>query len=1044
VPSGNYYLVARLDPEGVIADTDATNDVAVSSSFVLVENTSEVVPDLTVEDIYVLPDRAFPTLTDLTRGFVLRNKGGVDALEVITETYLSRGDDNLDDDDTLVATSDPVRVDRRSRVDVGPDKIVLMDEITPPMDGEVEVHVIVRAIVRDAGLEDGNPDDNTVAAPDPIVVSDELADGPDIVVRDFEVTSPSAFLGGTLQIGATIANEGTLDVSTFFCAVRLSEESRPNPEMSQLLNNVIISSLNSGDEISVMESLDIPGLITPGEYFVSIECDPRAALDETFRSNNTLVYDQRVTITDQADIDMYVDAVTLPGSVPEGQPFDVVATICVDGSNPSGPTTAALYRNTGARVTFGSEPTTTFPVPNINPGACEDVSVEVDADCEQFRSDYYYGVEVDAGSNVPETDEGNNTLSSSTATTFEGRFCSCEEDNFRPNFSLQGAEPITEGSYDAAVCRIGSCDYYSVTLQGGDSLIVRTDFEADRGLLETSLVGADGVSQIDSSDRPVNQQVEVFDVDAGAGGDAWTVKVCGTPSGPRNYYSLDVDVIEQATTVDVIPHDLQLPVRDSFPIGSGVDLSFTVHNVGQVTSAPFQAVAILTQNDQIGDADDVVLDTIDIGAVTPGSPGRSVQATVDLPLTVMDGDYFIAVDLDPSGDLADDDPSNNLTLSDTLTVRTECFDPLEPNEDFSEASTIQDGTFSNLVACESSPDFYKLCVDDGKQFSVSASFTDANGDIDMKLYDSRNTEIAESASSNTDVETVSVDYVNGAQCFWIEVYMLGVPNQPPVENDYSLDVSVQDVPDALQCSGYAEPNDNFAQASSYVEATRRTNALDRCPVADADYYRLDLVDGQTVDLEATFDPTNQGGELWMELYNPFQTFERSAATAPGLPTASIESFTASQTGTHYVKITINSNERNATYRLSVSGLSTLDLLVDDFNIIDTPYAPGDAVPFDFTLFNLGTQGLMSAADYDLYLGTSATPDPGNDLKLGSTRQTPTLGANDSVDLSGQVVLPSAGDIPAGSLYLHVVVDPAQTTADVDFTNNSGSLPITVN
>src|SRR5690606_28629057 len=115
------------------------------TSIVRVENTAQMLPDISVENVYALPDRAFPVLNRVMRGFTLANRGPEAVFNVVHKTYLSVGSAVLTEDAILLHTSEPATLGARAVLEIDPEQFVLTEEIIPPADSELEVYVIVEA-----------------------------------------------------------------------------------------------------------------------------------------------------------------------------------------------------------------------------------------------------------------------------------------------------------------------------------------------------------------------------------------------------------------------------------------------------------------------------------------------------------------------------------------------------------------------------------------------------------------------------------------------------------------------------------------------------------------------------------------------------------------------------------------------------------------------------------------------------------------------------------------------------------------------------------
>jgi len=103
------------------------------------------------------------------------------------------------------------------------------------------------------------------------------------------------------------------------------------------------------------------------------------------------------------------------------------------------------------------------------------------------------------------------------------------------------------------------------------------------------------------------------------------------------------------------------------------------------------------------------------------------------------------------------------------------------------------------------------------------------------------------------------------------------------------------------------------------------------------------------------------------------------------------------------------------------------------------YRANDEVRFGFVLANLGTISVTTPS-YQLFYGTSATPNMASDISLG-TFVAPTIAGNSSASVADRANVPGAA--VAGQGYLHLVVDPAGTTGDVNAANNVMTIPITI-
>ncbi len=1034
--AGEYHLVAWLNPSGELANENPEDGFGVSSQVVRVSSEAGVRPDVVVEDVYTVSDRAYPTLNEVNRGFTLSNEGGGQAFDVSTTTYLSIGDAELDDSDREIHTSESTRdLAPDESVEVGPDRITL-DEDVAPEGGEQEVYVIVEATPEGDTSEEIT--DNNVAASDPpIVVSDERVDGPDIAVDSFSVSPETTYLDGSLQVTMSVSNQGTDDVGSFVCGLYLGSEQRIDTSSDPRFSSISITSLASDSTTEVDRAVTVPALYDPGTYYIYTYCNPDGGLDEPYRNNNRMIHPEPIEITNEADVDLFVDELEVPEQVSEGDEVELTATACVRGSNPSGQTEGALYRTTDSQVDFeDDEPVQTFEVPNIVPGECKDISLTWTASCENFEENYAFGVAVDTEEKLPEDNRDNNTARGTNSLEIDGEYCQCTPDGYGDIDDYNEAPTMSAGEYSASICSPGSCDYFAVLLDHHQSVMVETTYDNDKGPLETTLYHSDGITALDSDASPDRQRVAHFNAET-SDDTYYYFSVCGADSSARNLYNFDLDVLSPKSGVDLIPRRPELPTQDTFSIGEEVEVDLNIHNIGDTDSGAFEVDLSISPDSTPNNGNDVPLTpaSVSVDPVT-GAGSTTVSADVELPTSIDAGEYYLVAEIDPSGALNETTTSNNVALSRALEVEAECFDPLEPNDSLATARSISERSYSNLSACAQSDDYYELCVNDDEKFSVTTTFNNQEGDLDMELLDQHFETIDSSARTGVDEEEVSVDYVNGDQCYYVHTFLQ--TSQQSLEINYEMNVDVETVDPSLQCDSHFEPNDAFGTASSFIAATKHDQALDRCPASDTDYYRLQLERGQQVTLAGTLDPTSQPGSLTLQLYEPNQQPTRNASTAPGLPTAEIEDYIAPSAGTYYLQVTASGSSRRISYTLEGEGLEGIDLAADNLWFWQGEYEANDTLLYEFDFANQRAETAISPT-YSVYLGDSQTLDTSDDTELTSVTYND-LPGNTTETVTDEVQLPAS--IPSGETrYIHVQVSADGSQQDDIQTNNVATLAI---
>lgn len=147
-------------------------------------------------------------------------------------------------------------------------------------------------------------------------------------------------------------------------------------------------------------------------------------------------------------------------------------------------------------------------------------------------------------------------------------------------------------------------------------------------------------------------------------------------------------------------------------------------------------------------------------------------------------DFSEHVDAGPS----DAPPIDAMLVPDPCTV-------LEPNNDPSTALALTTGEDRFAAICPSDDlDFYKVTVVDGQTLDFKVLFKNANGDLDMQLYDSTGVSvIAESRSFDDDEEIKCPNDAGMPACAMLAAgdYIVKVfPAVPGTTNVYRLGVTI--------------------------------------------------------------------------------------------------------------------------------------------------------------------------------------------------------------------------------------------------------------
>lgn len=161
---------------------------------------------------------------------------------------------------------------------------------------------------------------------------------------------------------------------------------------------------------------------------------------------------------------------------------------------------------------------------------------------------------------------------------------------------------------------------------------------------------------------------------------------------------------------------------------------------------------------------------------------------------------------------------------------------------------------SGLVVTKADPDYYSFDIPAGSTVTASALFSHAQADVDIYLLTDDCTAAYDSGISISDNETVS--FTNcGATPVPAKLAVVVFSGSVGDCSDYGLVISTEAVCSDDPLAG----NDSCATAFNLSTGLSINLVVNRC--APSDYYRLNLIPGETIDLEMTLNPAEADLDL---------------------------------------------------------------------------------------------------------------------------------------------------------------------------------------
>ena len=386
-------------------------------------------------------------------------------------------------------------------------------------------------------------------------------------------------------------------------------------------------------------------------------------------------------------------------------------------------------------------------------------------------------------------------------------------------------------------------------------------------------------------------------------------------------------------------------------------------------------------DDVAPDDDDVAPDDDDV------APDDDDIGPDDDDTTPPPDDDDIVLDDDDTTPAPDDD---DIVPDDDDATPPGCVDDgYEDNDADSAPASVGGGPTPDLVTCDGDEDWFAFDVAIAEMVSVDVVFSDAEGDIDLQLFDPSGTFLTGSQSVDDD-EAVGPLQAQVAGDYLARVWLWSDAGSVP-GNEYDLVVTTD--PPVCVDDGY-EDNDSPATAAPISPGT--ISDLQVC-AADGDYWEVPLSAGETVAVFLAFDDGE--GDIDLRLKDAGGTTLASSLSVTD--DEAIPSFTASGGGDYLIEVDLWSDAGpfpgNA-YDLTVSLPGCLD---DDLE----PNASS---------LTATTTGSYAFSDYGLSLCTGDVDWFERDLSAGETIEVDVLFEDAAGDVDLEFYVPPSADWADGS------------------------------
>lgn len=253
---------------------------------------------------------------------------------------------------------------------------------------------------------------------------------------------------------------------------------------------------------------------------------------------------------------------------------------------------------------------------------------------------------------------------------------------------------------------------------------------------------------------------------------------------------------EQVLTVTdgSLPIDLLVstPTASSATVaaGSNVTIDTTVTNAGTAAVGAFYVKVMISADPEIT-AGDVQLHSVQVMGLAGGANAPQ-SLTVAMPMTVDNRPWYVGVVVDPDGEIAETDETNNASsLSGLMTTTggSGCTeDANEPNETPATATVLAAGQLPALKVCGQTADWFKMDLGIGDRLTSRIDFQNANGDLDLAVFAMTNPLAPIDASEGS----ANMEEVDSGVALAAGTYLVKVSMSEAASNEYSLTAALQD------------------------------------------------------------------------------------------------------------------------------------------------------------------------------------------------------------------------------------------------------------
>ena len=1023
IASGDYYLAVIADDQAQVGEVDREDNIALSVVPVSIRGLNDTGADFSLCGLSVSSfigveagqRPLIPLGEQLSAQLCIANLGDSPVIESPYAIYLSQ-DGILDDSDILLAQGVEQAIGAEDRLNL---EII----IDIPSDTALGVYRLLGVADPEGTELERREDNNLRASPIPfeLVEPGEVA-GVDLVVSSIEIDREQIYWGQKLSGTLTLNHRGDVDVSRLF-VVRFNALPVDMGIPPQQLPSLNVNGIEAGQSLSLPFELSISPRIPEGRYRLQIELDPTNSTNDVNPGNNRRSNADILTLGGEPNFDPAARELSFEtDSIEAGQDLELSLQVANLGDDPTGTFKVAFYISSDRLLGLGDTESMFFDIESLEGGESRDYTfaIEVPLNLDQGVEEWYIAARLDPQRSLSgELSTENNVIFSDQTLQVTGATGGCGEDAFEDNDTAARAISLEVGEY----LNLGACDgadWFSVdqaantTLEvrlsaseteEGDTILPRLELSDgnESSFVNAELRNGDLVLVIPPSSRLTRPYIKI-----------------SSPATALNY-NLFISNFAQENESALLLSNLNVSPGIA-EAGSAVEVSVLLSNLGQETLAAGQIELDLVNQSN--------LEAMSLGSLNyegaentwstaslSASASVQIQARFTLPTPLADGLYYVRA---RHSALNTENHRYAWGLSSLRIDEAQACtsDRFEPNGSPHEANAVSQGayelaqgSFTGLFACSGDDDWYRIRLDEGDSLDAEITFDRLQGDLDLELYAADGQSLITQSESLQGRESINVFRSTGANEYLLRVFLKS-SDQVNLATEYSLNLEIGPS-ESCGDDGY-EPNSSAEEAALLPDGP---HDLLVCPGGE-DWFRFQIPAGNIISytISVGFD------DVEMSLFDPNDMLVESNNRRIY--------HEALLTGTYRLRVSPSQQVRPAPYTIVVSGVSGLDLAVDDLRLTSNTGGPGDELYADVQLENRRGDPAQ-----DILVRFVISEDARlslNDPILGE-QEVPFIEGASSINLRQRISIPN--NLSPGLYSIICEVDPELTLDDFYLSNN---------